>query len=50
MNTPQAWHACRMSSELPSAQTRRARLWRAAEARKVPLRAILVTVAVVVLT
>jgi predicted PurR-regulated permease PerM len=39
-----------VSSELPPAQTRRARLWRAAEARNVPLRAILVTVAVVVLT
>jgi len=33
---------------LPPAQTRRARLWRAAEASKVPLRAILVTIAVVV--
>jgi predicted PurR-regulated permease PerM len=38
-----------VSSELPPVQTRRARLWRAAEASKVPLRAILVTVAVVVL-
>jgi predicted PurR-regulated permease PerM len=50
MNGPRAWHACRVSSELPPPQTRRARLWRAAEIRKVPLRAILVTVAVVVLT
>jgi predicted PurR-regulated permease PerM len=33
---------------LPSSQTRRARLWRAAEARHIPLRAILVTVAVVI--
>ncbi|HKD87616.1 MAG TPA: AI-2E family transporter [Streptosporangiaceae bacterium] len=38
-----------MSLESPTSQTRRARLWRAAEARNVPLRAILVTVAVVVL-
>jgi predicted PurR-regulated permease PerM len=43
------WHACRMSYESPPSQTRRARLWQAAEARKVPLRAILTTVAVVVL-
>jgi predicted PurR-regulated permease PerM len=50
MNTPRAWHACRVSSELPPPQTRRARLWRAAEVRRIPLRAILVTVAVVVLT
>ncbi len=34
---------------MPPPQTRRARLWRAAELRKVPLQAILVTVAVVVL-
>ena len=38
-----------MSSELPPPTTRRARLWSAAEARNVPLRAILVTVGVVVL-
>ncbi len=38
-----------MTSELPSSPTRRARLWRAAESRNVPLRAILVAVAVVVL-
>jgi predicted PurR-regulated permease PerM len=38
-----------VSFESPSAQTRRARLWLAAEARRVPLRAILVTVAVVIL-
>ena len=50
INRPQAWHACRVSSELPPAQTRRARLWRAADVRHVPLRAILVTVAIVVLT
>jgi predicted PurR-regulated permease PerM len=50
MNGPRAWHACRVSSELPPPQTRRARLWRAADARHVPLRAILVTVAVVVIT
>jgi predicted PurR-regulated permease PerM len=37
-----------VSSELPPPQTRRARLWKAAESRNVPLRAILVTVAVVV--
>ncbi|HSZ98965.1 MAG TPA: AI-2E family transporter [Streptosporangiaceae bacterium] len=37
-----------MTSELPSSPTRRARLWRAAEARNIPLRAILVTVGVVV--
>jgi predicted PurR-regulated permease PerM len=36
-----------MSSELPTLQTRRARLWRSAESRHVPLRAILVTVLVV---
>jgi predicted PurR-regulated permease PerM len=45
----EGWHACRMSSESPPAPTRRARLWRAAESRNVPLRAILVTVGVVVL-
>ena len=38
-----------MTSELPPAQTRRARLWRIAELSNVPLRAILVTVVVVVL-
>jgi predicted PurR-regulated permease PerM len=38
-----------MSSELTPTPTRRARLWEAAEARNVPLRAILVTVGVVVL-
>jgi predicted PurR-regulated permease PerM len=38
-----------VSFESPPAQTRRARLWHAAEARRVPLRAILVTVAVVIL-
>jgi predicted PurR-regulated permease PerM len=35
--------------DLPPPDTRRARLWQAAESRSVPLRAILVTVAVVVL-
>jgi predicted PurR-regulated permease PerM len=38
-----------MSSGTPPSPTRRARLWQAAEARKVPLRAILATVGVVVL-
>ncbi|HEY2312629.1 MAG TPA: AI-2E family transporter [Streptosporangiaceae bacterium] len=38
-----------MNSESPPPSTRRARLWDAAEARNVPLRAILVTVGVVVL-
>jgi predicted PurR-regulated permease PerM len=38
-----------MSSGTPSSPTRRARLWHAAEARNVPLRAILATVGVVVL-
>ncbi|HTZ94046.1 MAG TPA: AI-2E family transporter [Streptosporangiaceae bacterium] len=38
-----------MNPEPAPLQTRRARLWRAAEVRKVPLRAILVTVAVVVI-
>jgi predicted PurR-regulated permease PerM len=39
-----------VTSSLPPPQTRRARLWRAAEVRHIPLRAILVTVAIVVLT
>jgi predicted PurR-regulated permease PerM len=39
-----------MSYESPPPQTRRARLWESAEAKKVPLRAIIATVAVVVLT
>jgi predicted PurR-regulated permease PerM len=39
-----------VTSSPPPPQTRRARLWRAADARHIPLRAILVTVAVVVLT
>src|SRR5215472_13935315 len=47
--TGPSWHACRVSSDLPPPQTRRARLWRAAESSSVPLRAILVAVAVVVL-
>ncbi|HYK29350.1 MAG TPA: AI-2E family transporter [Streptosporangiaceae bacterium] len=38
-----------MSEDVQSPTTRRARLWLAAEARKVPLQAILTTVAVVVL-
>jgi predicted PurR-regulated permease PerM len=38
-----------VSPQSPPQQTRRARLWRAAAARNVPLQAILVTVAVVVL-
>ena len=37
-----------MPDDLPPPDTRRARLWTAAESRNVPLRAILVTVAVVV--
>jgi len=41
-------HACRVPDDLPPPDTRRARLWTAAESRNVPLRAILVTVAVVV--
>jgi predicted PurR-regulated permease PerM len=36
-----------MADESPPPDTRRARLWRAAEARRIPLRTILVTVAVV---
>ena len=36
-----------MQDDLPPPETRRDRLWTAAEARNVPLRAILVTVAVV---
>jgi len=39
-----------MSSGLPPSPTRRARLWHAAEVRKIPLRAILATVGVVVVT
>src|SRR5207248_9931619 len=39
-----------MADESPPPETRRARLWEAAEARHIPLRAILVTVAVVALT
>jgi predicted PurR-regulated permease PerM len=38
----------RMSAPVPSPETRRERLWEAAEARGIPLRTILVTVAVVV--
>jgi len=41
-------HAYRVTSQTPSAQTRRARLWQAAESSNVPLRAILTTVAVVI--
>jgi predicted PurR-regulated permease PerM len=36
-----------MADDLPPPDTRRARLWRAAETRRIPLRTILVTVAVV---
>jgi predicted PurR-regulated permease PerM len=43
------WHADHMSDAAPPTGTRRARLWRAAESAGVPLRAILVTVGVVVL-
>ncbi len=39
-----------MQDDSPPPQTRRGRLWQAAEARHIPLRAILVTVAVVALT
>jgi predicted PurR-regulated permease PerM len=42
------WHAGPVSNAGPDVTTRRARLWRAAEARKIPLRAILATVGVVV--
>ncbi len=38
-----------MTDELPRASTRRARLWQAAEIRRVPLQAILAAVAIVVL-
>jgi predicted PurR-regulated permease PerM len=38
-----------VTPQSPPSQTRRARLWRAAEVRKVPLQAILVSVAVVVI-
>ncbi|MGO8961843.1 MAG: AI-2E family transporter [Streptosporangiaceae bacterium] len=38
-----------MTDELPPASTRRARLWQAADKRRVPLQAILATVAIVVL-
>ena len=40
-------HACQVPDDLRPPDTRRARLWTAAESRNVPLRAILVTVAVV---
>ncbi len=43
------WHAGRVNDDLPPAATRRARLWRAAEARRVPLQAILAAIAAVVL-
>jgi predicted PurR-regulated permease PerM len=43
------WHAGPVSNAGPDVTTRRARLWQAAEARKIPLRAILATVGVVVL-
>jgi predicted PurR-regulated permease PerM len=39
-----------MPDDLPPPETRRARLWNAAESRGIPLRAILVTVGVVVVT
>jgi predicted PurR-regulated permease PerM len=39
-----------VTDELPASDTRRARLWRLAESRRVPLPAILTTIAAVVLT
>src|SRR5215469_919480 len=42
-------HDCQVHDELPPPRTRRDRLWEAAEARHIPLRAILVSVAVVAL-
>jgi predicted PurR-regulated permease PerM len=44
------WHDCQMADESPPPRTRRERLWEAAEARHIPLRAILATVGVVALT
>jgi predicted PurR-regulated permease PerM len=44
-----AWHAGRVTDETSAPETRRARLWRLAESRHVPLRAIVTTIAVVVL-
>src|SRR5215472_9269341 len=43
-------HAWQMADDARSPQTRRSRLWHAAETRGIPLRAILVTVGVVVAT
>jgi predicted PurR-regulated permease PerM len=45
-----ACHAWQMAEDQSPPETRRARLWRAADSSGVPLRAILVTVAVVVVT
>jgi predicted PurR-regulated permease PerM len=44
-----AWHAGRVSDEIQQSDTRRARLWRVAESKNVPLRAILTAIAVIVL-
>jgi predicted PurR-regulated permease PerM len=43
------WHAGHVTGEIRETDTRRARLWRFAESRRVPLRAILAAVGVVVL-
>jgi predicted PurR-regulated permease PerM len=42
-------HDCRVDDHLPHPDTRRDRLWKAAESRNIPLRAILATVAVVII-
>jgi predicted PurR-regulated permease PerM len=44
------WHAGRVTNEPPRREGRLARLWRAADVRHIPLRTILVTVAVVAAT
>jgi predicted PurR-regulated permease PerM len=46
----QSCHDGQMPDDMPPPDTRRDRLWTAAEARNIPLRAILATVAVVVVT
>jgi predicted PurR-regulated permease PerM len=50
LERPQTWHAGHVTDQSPPPQTRRARLRKAAESRKVPLPTILVTVAVVAAT
>jgi predicted PurR-regulated permease PerM len=44
------WHAGRVTDEPPRPEGRLAQLWKAADVRRVPLRTILVTVAVVAVT